>query len=382
MIDVFKTYKIYIVLVFFLLLCLHAEAQEKNRLELLIDKAYSIIEGPESKPRKNYFYVVPIWALSPETGIKLGGSFGYVFKTSDDSITRPSSVRLNTSYTQMQQFNIRPHVDIFFKQNSYNLKAQYVFNDFNEFYWGVGNLSPESAKESYNFKQHRLNARLVKQVFKNWYFGPQLMYEKIYKVSFSEASLSPQSMVPGINGYEVLGAGLALAFDSRNNLFFPTSGSYLEISNHMFMSEKLNSYRFKAVVLDLRKYFSIGKKDVLAFQFFGSYNGGYVPYRQMPTIGNDMIMRGYYNGRYRDDHFFASQVEFRKHIWGPIGAAVFAGFGNVGTNLPELSQHLKPNYGIGLRGLMIRKEHLNARIDIGFGEAKTRGVYFTIGEAF
>jgi hypothetical protein len=54
----------------------------------------------------------------------------------------------------------------------------------------------------------------------------------------------------------------------------------------------------------------------------------------------------------------------------------------VGTNVSDLTQQIKPNYGIGLRGLMIRKEHLNARIDIGFGDKNTRGVYFTIAEAF
>ncbi|MFY8190381.1 MAG: BamA/TamA family outer membrane protein, partial [Bacteroidia bacterium] len=351
MIDALKTYKLSLFFAFFLFFYLPLQAQEKSKLERLIDKAYSIIEGSESKPRKNYFYIVPIWAISPETGIKLGASFGYVFKTADDSITRPSSIRLNTSYTQLNQFNIRPHIDIFFKQNTYNLKAQFVYNDFNEFFWGVGNLAPESAKELYNFKQQRFNARLVKQVFKNWYFGPQLMYEKLYKVDFSDLSTTQQNNIPGINGYEVLGAGLALAFDNRNNVFFPTSGAYLEISNHLFLNPTVNSYRYKTLLMDLRKYVTVGKKDVFAAQFLGSYNGGLVPFRQMPTIGNDMIMRGYYNGRYRDDHYFAMQAEYRKFIWGPVGAAVFAGFGNVGSNLAELSQNLKPNYGIGLRGL-------------------------------
>jgi outer membrane protein assembly factor BamA len=380
--NVSITYKRAFIFTFFLLFLSSVDAQEKSKLELLIDKAYSIIEGPTAKPRKNYFFVVPIWSVSPETGIKLGASFGYVFKTADDSTTRPSSVRLNSSYTQLRQFSIRPHVDIFFKQNTYNLKAQYVYNDFNEYYWGVGNTSPGSAKELYNFNQHRFNARLVKQVFKNWYFGPQLIYEKIYKIDFSALSNTQQSNIPGINGYEVFGAGLALAFDNRNNVFFPTSGAYLEISNHLFLNPTINSYRYKTLLMDLRKYVTVGKRDVFAAQFLGSYNSGLVPFRQMPTIGNDMIMRGYYNGRYRDNHYFALQAEYRKFIWGPVGAAVFVGLGNVGTNVSDLTQQIKPNYGIGLRGLMIRKEHLNARIDIGFGDKNTRGVYFTIAEAF
>jgi len=376
------TYKRLSLVTFFLLYLNFTWGQERSKLELLIDKAYTLIEGSDTKPKNKYFYVIPIWAVSPETGIKLGASFGYVFKTAYDSITRPSSLRLNSSYTQLNQFNIRPHIDIFFKQNSYNLKAQYVYNDFNEYYWGIGNTALESAKESYHFKQHRFNARFVKQVFKNLYFGPQFMYERIFDIQFSDLNKTSQSLVPGINGYEVLGAGLALAFDNRDNVFFPRSGAYLEISNHMFVHAKLNNYRFKSVLVDLRKYVPLGKKDVLATQFLGSYNGGLVPFRQMPTIGNEMIMRGYYNGRYRDDHYFAFQAELRKSIWGPFGMTFFGGFGNVGSHLSELSRHIKPNYGFGFRGVLIRKEHLNARMDIGFGEKNIRGVYLSISEAF
>ena len=78
---VYLTYKRFFVFLVFSHVLFGAKAQEKSKLETLVDRAYSVIEGPASKPKKNYFYVVPIWAISPETGIKLGGSFGYVFKT-------------------------------------------------------------------------------------------------------------------------------------------------------------------------------------------------------------------------------------------------------------------------------------------------------------
>jgi hypothetical protein len=56
--------------------------------------------------------------------------------------------------------------------------------------------------------------------------------------------------------------------------------------------------------------------------------------------------------------------------------------GNVGKNESELTQHIKPNYGFGLRGMSIRREHINARLDFGFGEKGINGFYFTLGEAF
>ncbi|MCG9881777.1 MAG: hypothetical protein MH472_14370, partial [Bacteroidia bacterium] len=69
MVNVSSTYKSILTFTFFLFLGMFAQAQEKSKLELLIDKAYSIIEGSAAKPRKNYFYIVPVWGLSPETGI-------------------------------------------------------------------------------------------------------------------------------------------------------------------------------------------------------------------------------------------------------------------------------------------------------------------------
>jgi outer membrane protein assembly factor BamA len=366
-------------------LCLmHAQlfAQEKGKLEQLVDRVYKIVEGDSAKPRSKYFFVIPIWGISPETGIKLGVSVGYVFRMTDDGETRPSLIRLNTSYTQEEQFNIRPSFDVFFKKNRYNLKGQYVFNDFNEYYWGVGNTAPESAKELYDFNQHRFNVRLMRQVVKDVYVGAQLMYEKIYKSQFSSLSQAPMSEVKGINGYEVLGAGLAFAYDNRDNIYFPLRGAYLEISNHFFQQHSLSDYKFNAVTIDLRKYFPLWKENVFAINGIGAFNGGQVPYRQMGTIGTENFMRGYYNGRFRDHHMFSVQGELRKTIWGPLGMAVFGGVGNVGNSFNNLGKNLKPNYGIGFRAMVIRKEHINARLDIGFGEKNIRGFYFTLSEAF
>lgn len=371
----------------FLLACflsfgLNLKAQNKRKLEQLVDRVYKIVEGDSAKPRNKYFFAIPIWGITPETGIKLGLSIGYVFRMADDGITRPSLIRLNTSYTQEQQFNVRPSFDIFFRKNRYNLKGQYVFNDFNEYYWGVGNATLQSARELYDFNQHRFNVRLMGQVAKDVYFGGQLMYEKIYKSKFSPSSAAPQSAVTGINGYDVFGAGFAFAYDNRDNIYFPLRGAYLEISNHFFYQSFYSDFKFNAVTIDLRKYFPLWKENVFAINGVGTFNQGQVPYRQMGTIGNENFMRGYYNGRYRDHHMFAVQGELRKTIWGPLGMAFFGGLGNVGRSIGELGVNIKPNYGFGFRANVIRREHINARLDIGFGEAGIRGFYFTLSEAF
>jgi len=366
----------------FLLTPYGASAQGKNKLERLVEGFYRIMEGDSAKPKTKYFFTLPIWAVTPETGLKVGVSLGYMFRTSYDSITRPSMVRLNTSYTQMRQFNIRPSADIFFKHNEYNFKAQYVYNDFNEYYWGIGNTAPDSAKELYDFQQHKLNVRLTKQIVRNLYLGPQILYEKLYDTRFVTNSPADASTVSGIHGYDLFGFGLALAFDNRDHIYFPKKGAYLEISNYYYINSRISDHNFHGITVDVRKFFTLWKDNVLAVQGFGTFNYKDVPYRQMGVMGNEMIMRGYYNGRYRDNHFVSVQTELRKTIWGPVGMVVFGGIGNVGKDGPDLLKNIKPNYGFGLRATAIRREHINARLDIGFGEKKIRGVYITLSEAF
>lgn len=357
-------------------------AQKKSKFERLVDYYYSIVEGDSAAPRDHYYFALPIFSISPETGIKLGVSLGYMFRDNKDSITRPSLIRLNSSYTQLKQFNIRPSADIFFKNNEYNLKAQYVYNDFNEYYWGIGNQVTDSTKELYDFKQHKVNLRLTKQIITNLYLGPQVLYERVYDVKYKEGSPTPGSGVAGINGYEIFGAGIALAFDNRSHIYYPLNGAYLEISNYYYFKSAIGSHGFHGLTFDMRKYFQVWKENVFAIQGYGSFNYQDVPYRQMGTMGGEMFMRGYYNGRYRDKHLVTVQAEFRKTIWGPFGVVVFGGVGNVVKNESELLQHVKPNYGFGLRGMSIRKEHINARLDFGFGEKGINGFYFTLGEAF
>jgi outer membrane protein assembly factor BamA len=372
----------YLLFLFLVLNLGAANAQDKGKLEKLIDKAYSIVEGDSAKPKSNYFLIIPMWGIAPETGLKLGVSVGFVFRMAVDSITRPSMAKINTSFTTNRQFNFRPFCDLFFKENKYNLKAQYVFNDFNENYWGIGNQATEADKELYDFNQHKLNARLTKQIIHNLYFGGQFMYEKLYKTQFEADSKTPQSAVSGINGYEVFGAGLALAFDNRDNIYYPSKGAYLEISNHFYSKSIVGNHSFNSVIIDLRKYFPLWGSQIFALQGVASLNEGDVPFRQMGTLGSENYMRGYYNGRFRDNHMVAMQGEFRFKIWGPLGATLFGGAGNVGHDFNDLNYNIKPNYGFGLRGLVLRKEKINARMDIGFGEKGINGFYFTLFEAF
>jgi hypothetical protein len=94
-------------------------------------------------------------------------------------------------------------------------------------------------------------------------------------------------------------------------------------------------------------------------------------------------MRGYFEGRYRDNIFATAQLEYRQYFWWRLSFVVFAGIGEVAPDLLSFRlRELKPSYGAGLRFLFNKEQRVNLRVDLGFGEDGNSGIYFGIEEAF
>jgi outer membrane protein assembly factor BamA len=148
--------------------------------------------------------------------------------------------------------------------------------------------------------------------------------------------------------------------------------------------------------LDIRHYLRPFKKHVLAAQFFFENNWGTPSFENLALLGGDEVMRGHYLGRFRDNSYYAAQVEYRLPLvrshwnderekvpfierWGLVG---FAGFGRVADKITDLGfKNAKKSLGLGIRYLAIPKERINIRLDIGFG-TQNPGFYVNIRESF
>ncbi|MBI5464541.1 MAG: BamA/TamA family outer membrane protein, partial [Ignavibacteriales bacterium] len=119
-----------------------------------------------------------------------------------------------------------------------------------------------------------------------------------------------------------------------------------------------------------------------AFQILGQYNDGQTPFYALAKLGGQTMMRGYFEGRFRDYHYTAAQVEVRTPLWWRFDAAAFVGTGEVAHRLGEFSlRELKPSLGFGIRFTVIPEERLRLRLDWGFG-AHDSGFYIAADEAF
>lgn len=371
-----------IVFVFFVFLFFtEQQISAQKKLENYINSIYDKLEGDSAKPQKSILFIIPIWGVYPETGWQLGLSAVCLFHLKNDSITRPSIVRLNSFITEKDQFSIRPYVDIFTSQNKFNIRASYTYTKFIEYYWGIGNNTNDATKELYDFTLNRFQIRGTYQFYKNMYAGLQFQTTNMGDMIFHDTILK-NSTVAGAQGSFTSGLGLALSFDNRKQIYFPLNGYFVD-ATLMFHNNYLGSdFAFTNLIVDARKYIHLWNKNVLAIQAYGNFNSGDVPFRQLATLGSESYMRGYYNGRFRDMHAATFQAELRKQIWGPFSCTLFASFGNVSNQASTLLNNIKPNYGIGFRCLAIKKENLNIRIDYGRGENGIQGFYFTMNEAF
>ena len=94
-------------------------------------------------------------------------------------------------------------------------------------------------------------------------------------------------------------------------------------------------------------------------------------------------MRGYYEGRYKDDQQVVFQSEYRFPLYKRLRGVVFGGTGTVSKDFLDFGlSDLKYSYGAGLRFALSKKEKLNLRIDYGIGQGKSSGFYIQLGEAF
>ena len=67
---------------------------------------------------------------------------------------------------------------------------------------------------------------------------------------------------------------------------------------------------------------------------------------------------------------FASQAEYRVELPYRLGLVGFAGFGGVAQRWKDLRfDELLPAAGAGLRFKIDKKNHINYRIDLGFGRS-------------
>lgn len=342
----------------------------------------TLVPGADQK-FKPRILLLPLIYYTPETRLALGvgGVLNYRFGR-DKGNTRPSSLWLLAVYTMNNQVQLQLKPEVYLPKNSFILGATLKFERFPQKFFGIGNDVPVTAEEVYTPETMALQLSLKKKVVESVFGGIQYHLEKTLIQKVEPGGLLAQGDIPGSTGGVISGLGLSVNWDNRDNLFFPRRGSYLQFVADFFSAPLGSDYHYSTSKLDLRTYLPILSNHVLALQVYIRNMGGSPPFYQLSTLGGAFIMRGNYNGQYRDKTLLAFQAEYRLPIWRRFGAVGFAGLGDVGETLRAIKlNRLKYSLGGGFRYKLDSREGTNLRLDFAWGKAST-GFYMTVQEAF
>ena len=382
--------KKYITILLFLFLFFyftHLFAGENSRTTATDDEKTE--ESALKKKCKNRVIAAPILFYSPETRLGFGGAGSYIFHMAgceenirNSTRTRPTSISPFVLYTQKKQFIAQLGADLYFKNNDYHLTGEIKFLKYPDKFFGVGSFTPEEAEEDYTSKSASLFLSLLKKLGKGFNIGVQyhVMDWKIVETE-GEGELVDGTL-PGSREGTISGISLVVNHDTRDNIFFPMKGDFVELNARVYKKFLGSDFDFTDLTLDARKYVKLFSSHVLAFQSLVKIQSGTVPFLSLARMGGPFVMRGYFEGRFRDKNLLVFQTEYRMPLFWRLGMVGFAGFGNVAEKFSHLRLgELRASYGFGLRFLFDQKEKIQVRMDIAFGENST-GFYFSIYEAF
>jgi outer membrane protein assembly factor BamA len=356
---------------------------------ILCNFAYPLLVfGEESaqdtlKQKRSNLAWLPILYYTPETKIAGGALINYCYRESGSKITnRPSTIMPSFIYTQKKQISSELRVDLYLKNESYNLKGYIGYIKYPDKFYGIGNKNSADMEEDYTSRMIKLRVDFYKKLYSGFYAGIQYQFENSKILKIEGNSLLAQRNICGSEGGTASGCALLMNWDTRNNIFYPSVGSLCQLSAGLFSGVLGSDYDFNRYSLDLRKYFPLFSSHVLVVQSLINITTGSPPFQMLPLLGGTNIMRGYYQGRYRDKKMIVFQTEYRLPLWWRFGLAGFAGFGDVADRVSNFEiSAFKYSVGCGLRYQFNPEEKHNLRFDFGFGEG-TSGFYITMGEAF
>jgi len=331
--------------------------------------------------------ILPFMSYTPETSLMGGGLMMVQFKPLGAGIeTRASQLILSGIYSLNRQLMIELTPNVILDGDEWLFEGRYEYSFFPDNYWGVGPFTGKNDEINVEFRSIQFQQAVLKNIGNDLYTGLNVRWVRLSGVQFSsnDGEPFPDKIISGRNGSRLTGAGFSLRHDKRNSITYPTEKHYLELSTLHYPRLSGSSHPHSSFLLDARKYYGLKESStsVLAFHFQARFTSGNVPFQEYSLLGGREIMRGYFEGRFRDANAAQIQAEWRQILYKRIGMAVFVSGGEVWNRFKDFNL-TNPKYsgGAGLRFNLNPNDTNNLRIDYGIGKHGS-GIYITIGEAF
>ncbi len=325
------------------------------------------------------FFPLPLIYYTPETNWAFGAAGVFTFPTGTDLV---SQVQLGGAYTLRKQLLLYLPFQLFLREDQLRFDGELGYYKYRYFYYGIGNSYEDYDGETYDVTYPRFRLNTLWRIRNNTYAGLGLAYDDFNITQIDSTGLLATVPTTGSAGSIYAAAGPVFRLDTRDHLYFPTEG-WLANASFLHNGGWLGSaLKFSQWQIDVRHYISKKEERVLALQAVVAGRAGNTPFNQLAFIGGGNLLRGYIDGRYRDEQAAVIQAEYRFPLFGRFGAVAFAGVGTVTDSWSNWQvDYLRPAAGVGVRFTILPDDKIRARLDYGIGQ-NSSGIYLTVGEAF
>ena len=177
-------------------------------------------------------------------------------------------------------------------------------------------------------------------------------------------------------------------YDTRDNTQYSTNGIYAYLKLSFYPKFKRdNDFTGTQVNFNFKAFKSPVNRLTLGYNMvYNAFGSKFAPFYMLPRLGNDQIMRGFYDGRFRDKKMLAHQFEVRYRFIERLAVTAFIGNGATTPKKWSIND-FRTSYGGGVRYFFDVRQRSSIRLDYAVtqrlpGEKRQTGIYVTLGEAF
>jgi outer membrane protein assembly factor BamA len=348
--------------------------------------AFVVANGQRSsavtkKRKEASIAAIPMINYNRTQGVIVGALVSKYYKLKKtDTISPSSNTGIFGMYTAQKSYAALGFTKLYFAQDRWRVTAAAGVMDINfQFFL------EDPAASTGNFYDYTTKAKLLvfqvqRNVFKRIYFGPSASFiNSTTTFGFPDISGHDSVSISKLNN-----VGYVITNDTRDHVQNPTHGMFLNFKNQFYRSWAGSDYEFERYLITYNQFFKLSKqseKKILAVRASFNIASGNVPFEGQTVVGGDDI-RGYSQGRYRNNQVYTLQSEYRWNFYKRWGMVAFAGVASAVAKFSDISANeLLPGAGAGIRFKMLPKEKINIGIDGGVGKGDY-SITFRIGESF
>src|SRR6187401_171536 len=333
------------------------------------------------KKQKSSIAVMPMINYNRTQGGIVGALVSKYYKLNKkDTISPSSNTGLFGMYTSEKSYAIMGFSRLYFKRDLWRVTAAVGTMDINfQFYLEDPTASTGNFYD-YSTKANLLVLQVQRNIFRRIYFGPTASFIK----STTTFDFPGASGKDSVSKSTLNNIGYIITNDTRDHVQNPTRGMFLNFKNQFYRNWAGSDFEFERYLITYNQFFKLRQKDekqVLAIRATINVAAGDVPFEGQTVVGSDDI-RGYSQGKYRNDQVYTLQTEYRWNFYKRYGMVAFAGVASAVAKLSDIpDSDLLPGVGAGIRFKMLPKEKINIGIDGAVGK-DDYSITFRIGEAF